>query len=116
MTNSYQYSTIDHAHPEEITPPPFSQDQRSSFHNKKPAHWLILSGVVLMSGLAFATLFRSTSPTTDVVDQDGGAKVPMLGMAKPRGCTFKECFENSCNKEAAPFLCLRHNGGPHMGW
>jgi len=32
-----------------------------------------------------------------------------------RDCTFNECFDTSCDKKLAPFVCERWNGGPMGG-
>lgn len=44
--------------------------------------------------------------------------VPLIGASKgtTRSCTFDECYQANCNIKVAPFICLRNNGGPHMGW
>ena len=39
-----------------------------------------------------------------------------LGLVATRSCTFDECYAASCDSKVAPFICLRNNGGPHMGW
>jgi hypothetical protein len=111
--NSYQYSTISRGHDEENnTSDAFSQQEGTN--NKKSSPFLILASVVMMSALFVATVMHHASSRSAAAA--AADAVPLLGMAKVRSCTFKECFGNSCNQEAAPFICLRHNGGPHMGW
>ncbi|KAG7338324.1 hypothetical protein IV203_028629 [Nitzschia inconspicua] len=107
--SSYQYSTIGRGHgDEENIHDTLSQEERT-VNNKRSSTFLILAGVVVLSALFVATSMHTSS------SRSAGDSIPLLGMAKVRSCTFKECFGNSCNQEAAPFICLRHNGGPHMG-
>ena len=35
---------------------------------------------------------------------------------KPPKCSFLNCWAAKCSWDLAPYVCLRHNGGPHMGW
>lgn len=114
--NSYQYSTINRGHDEEenLTRDAFSHEgfnNNNTSNSKKYSPYHILAGIVVMS--AFVGTYMHTSSRSAAA---AGGEVPLLGMAKSRSCTFKECFGNNCNQEAAPFICLRHNGGPHMGW
>ena len=36
--------------------------------------------------------------------------------SEARSCLVKECYKSNCNAKVASFICLTHNGGPHMGW
>jgi hypothetical protein len=118
--NSYQYSTIGHDNDEENTALSryaFSKERSENNNNKKySAYFFILTGVVMMGALFLATFMHTSSRSSAPAALEHGNAVALLGMAKTRSCTFKECFGNSCNQESAPFICLRHNGGPHMGW
>ena len=54
-----------------------------------------------------------------LVTRATGSKIqaPLESMSlTARACTFKECFADNANHEAAPYTCLFHNGGPHGGW
>lgn len=53
-------------------------------------------------------------------EQGLASLVDMEGSANPkaaRACTFTECLGlgASCDHKLAPYVCLRHNGGPHGG-
>lgn len=111
---SYQYDTIKVGDITASGDEPFSlaatDDDRLSVGTRKMMRrgGLALLGVLLIAAVAF-----SSAPGKKAVAENS---IPLVGMASSRSCTFDECYEANCNKEVAPFLCVRNNGGPHMGW
>jgi hypothetical protein len=78
---------------------------------------VIFAAVVLSTGAIFSIRPQSNAVTPVIGSPEDapqeGASIK-IGGARP--CTFTECYESSCNAKVAPFICLLHNGGPHMGW
>jgi hypothetical protein len=69
---------------------------------------------VVFLGIVIVESPNRTSPPAAVVQE-----AEMLGMSNVetsvRACTLSECYSAACDHDVAPYICLRHNGGPHMG-
>lgn len=70
----------------------------------------IAIGCIAMSAVLLL-MARNRAVPTQVVD------VSMEEKAQEyvRDCTLDECYSSGCNAESAPYMCVRHNGGPHGG-
>lgn len=73
---------------------------------------------LLLVGALVAAMSYSSSSGAETNATSMNTNPLVLGMADgaTRACTFDECYEANCNAKVAPFICLRNNGGPHMGW
>jgi hypothetical protein len=73
---------------------------------------------LLLVGALAALMTYSSSAGAEANATSMSTNPLVLGMAKgeTRACAFDECYEANCNAKVAPFICLRNNGGPHMGW
>ncbi|KAL7581709.1 hypothetical protein ACA910_022250 [Epithemia clementina (nom. ined.)] len=118
MTTSYQYSNIQVG--DEALDPSSSAEQTTRTRRSYGRITVVLSAVALVA-LGLFALDANRSPSSsnvELVVNDGDiTDIPILGssLETARSCTFDECFEASCDFESAPFICLIHNGGPHMG-
>lgn len=91
-----------------------SSDQRRRFSFSSGAAILLVVSAAILGAVA---LLNSHSSSSDVSFMN---EVPIEGLSKKgssaRACKFEECYESNCNAAVAPFICITHNGGPHMGW
>jgi hypothetical protein len=112
---SYQYTSVDHGDTHEASASMGSVDEqveqgRVRDSNKIPRPFVY--ALLVVCALAATMVARSSAPEANSNTQP----LALLGMADTRSCTFDECYEANCNFKVAPFICLRNNGGPHMGW
>jgi hypothetical protein len=116
---SYQYNSVEHGVTHEASAMLGSVDEqleqgRVRDSNKIPRPFVY--ALLVVCALAATMVARSSAPEANSNTQP----LPLLGMADEelttRSCTFDECYQASCNFKVAPFICLRNNGGPHMGW
>jgi hypothetical protein len=81
--------------------------------------WLVvLFAVVVASTGAIVSIRTQSKALVPSVGspEDASLEGASLKIGGARPCTFTECYESNCNAKVAPFICLLHNGGPHMGW
>mmetsp|Transcript_5230 Transcript_5230/g.9179 ORF Transcript_5230/g.9179 Transcript_5230/m.9179 type:complete len:202 (-) Transcript_5230:167-772(-) len=87
-------------------------DEHSGYYTRKiNLKTLLVAGCVLFGVFGFA---RHVFPSQ--VDEEVPAFNMLEGSSNAdRACTFRECEKAQCDHDVAPFVCLIHNGGPHMG-
>ncbi len=118
---SYQYDSVEHGYTHEASAMLGSelldeqvQQGRARESSKIPLPFVY--ALIVVCALAATMVARSSAPKANSNTQP----LALLGMADKepttRSCTFDECYKASCNFKVAPFICLRNNGGPHMGW
>jgi len=91
-------------------------------------HKTLMGGfVAVVGGLAVAITTNTTRSTPGIDNIDSAASVAAAAAVAIidddfvdfdvtlRECTFNECFDTSCDKKLAPFVCERWNGGPMGG-
>jgi len=92
-------------------------------------HKTLMGGfVAVVGGLAVVITTNNTSTSTpgiDNIDSAAAAAAPAAAhvfvidsddtVDFVRDCTFNECFDTSCDKKLAPFVCELWNGGPMGG-
>jgi len=122
MTN-YQYDSVEHGEadpsPTEgsaVVEPLEGGRPRDVRKNQRPLIFSLIAFCALVATIMWVRPFAQGH------EKDSSAlsvKTPLpstIGMTATRSCTFEECYAASCNAKVAPFICLRNNGGPHMGW
>eukprot|EP00527_Entomoneis_sp_CCMP2396_P003693 CAMPEP_0198137420 /NCGR_PEP_ID=MMETSP1443-20131203/898_1 /TAXON_ID=186043 /ORGANISM="Entomoneis sp., Strain CCMP2396" /LENGTH=182 /DNA_ID=CAMNT_0043798827 /DNA_START=83 /DNA_END=628 /DNA_ORIENTATION=+ len=107
-----QYSSIEDGDNAELTPVLANGGFERPSRKTTSAGFFVLLGGVLAGALLMVVAFPSFSRTPIE-----GGPYPIEGspISSTRACDFEECYNNDCNHESAPFICLFHNGGPHMG-
>lgn len=81
--------------------------------------FFVIPAVLVITGAIVSIRTHSNSISPSV---GSGEDAPLEGAANKSGgggarpCKFTECYKSSCDAKVAPFICLLHNGGPHMGW
>ena len=75
----------------------------------------MVATTLLVAAFFVVAMTGSNAPTsTAMTNLDN---LPMEGMVSSykRDCIFSECLQARCDPDAAPYICLWHNGGPHGG-
>uniref|UniRef100_A0A7S2R5B5 Uncharacterized protein n=1 Tax=Eucampia antarctica TaxID=49252 RepID=A0A7S2R5B5_9STRA len=107
ISSTYNQTEIQHANAEEqnlmgLYP---AEAKKQSYY-----HRITIGCIVTLSCVLLLVTYNS------IAAHDEGAAIPIEGAKGPaRNCNFDECFDSSCNADVAPYMCMRHNGGPHGG-